>query len=842
MNFIADRISHNIKDLPSKIAVKTDVESISYAQLDILANKILCAFAHSYVSFMSSNEPIKIGVCLKRSKWLIPSIWAIIKSSNTYVPLDFETPDDRLRYIVKDSGVKVILCEAGDEARFDGVCAVVVEDCENTETDDEVLSKASNAPVFNNAAYIIYTSGTTGKPKGIPLKYSSLYSLVETVTKKKYLDIDQSSKILCFASINFDASVLDIFSSLFSGATLVVANEMQRKDVKQIHSLLKENDITFVLLPPSIYTLLPDYDFPAMRTLALGGEPLLPCIVENASKYPYRHINAYGPTENTVISTMADINSDIDFNNIGKPIEGVYAYVLDDNLQPVKNGEVGELCLGGAQLTNGYIKLPKLNRKSFFNNSYKTQEEAPVLYHSGDLVRLNEDGSFTFIKRKDRQIKFNGYRIELEEIERSIENDTNVIQACVNVEMQGSYKILVAYIKMSDGVDGNLDVVKNELRKKLPHYMMPTLWVCVDEFPRNINGKIDKKQLASSRTVNIEQHTLNDKAVTRKEKIMLQVVSSVTNISDIDVDDDLFDNVGLTSIQVMQIPELLDAFGITLTVEDFYNYRTIRKILRNHKSHLSYWYNEPSKDKPVMVIVSGYTSFHFLFDKLAGLLSEYYSIYVIESYHEYPSELVTNCEVLTDYYMKSIESFIADYDIKIIVGFCLGGELGLYLSQKLYQKYAILPDAVVIDGEVGRDVVRENLVPLKYDSLSEEINQKRDDRDYALISSIPDFRYPGKVASILVDTMVGDFSPFYTRTPLTDIQIECATDYFERAPRLWKQYYPDCDLLFVEGDHYTILKTKESIIPIVNYLHSKIDGFDYNSPNCEYHFVQRNWK
>lgn len=831
LNSVASVIAQNIVKYADKTAVKIKGEEISFAALDQIASDIMDKFVVSLANkiqksseYLSSHN-IKVGVYLPRDRYLIPAIWAIIKAGYTYVPLDIETPVERVKFILKDCGVSVILCETSSLALWDDdVLAVdVLSVVSNDVPHKNVLCERMDS--YSETAYIIYTSGTTGKPKGVPISYRSLLNFLYTVSLPDNFNISAETKLLCFASINFDASILDIMAPLYYGGTIILADENQRRDVMQLYSLIKDENITTALLPPSLVTLMPDFDFPSMDTLIIAGEKMLPSIVQRASAFHYRLVNGYGPTENTVISTIREMNSNVSCENIGHTIPGVVGHVLRSDLTPVEIGEIGELCLGGVQLTSGYINRPELNESKFISNPFVDETDAPILYKTGDLVRLMKDGSYDFIGRKDTQVKFNGYRIELEEISKAIEQCNGVVQACVLVESKGNNDLLVAYVKFANVVDdkSEFEKIRKQIKQYLPYYMIPSSWIAIEEFPRNINGKIDRVRLSSyaqnQETKTTERVNLH---VNQKEEIMSHVVANIMGQDVVDVDCDLFDDLGMTSIQIMQIPLSLEMFGIYISVNDIYVNRTIRRILKNHQVELNHWFNEPKVDKPVLVVVSGYTSFSFLYSDFAKRLADLYSIFVFESYQEEAKEVASSSEDLIAYYLDILLPIAKQYKIAVITGFCLGGELGLYLADELYKRTSILPHVVVLDGEVYRSKIREEYIPTYMDFLPDKVNEQRFDRDMRLIESMPDFHYKGKVTSILANRYDDSLPPFSQKLNPTQLQIDCARHFYERTPVMWKKYYPDCNLFYVDAVHLSFLRAPENIKPIVDYFRSLV--------------------
>lgn len=835
-NVIKEAIARNAVRYPDKVAIKAGGRQLTYKEADELSNRMAARLLYTIkaeVGFTRQDDrESHIGVCLPRDFRLVPAIWAICKLGYTYVPLEPEMPDERLKFIVRDCGITAVLTETGFAHRFKGIRVVDVSETDSAcGMDDNQIDRNGNTNPHPATAYIIYTSGTTGTPKGVPVSYDNLFNLLKNVSDPVIFNISADSRILCFASISFDASIIDIYASLFYGSTLVIAGEHERHDVRLLSGLMREEKITFATLPPSLTILMQDMRFPDLDTLVIAGEKMLAGIAERASAHPYRLINAYGPTENTVMSTMCEVSRNTDIQNIGKPVSGVVGHVVGPDFRPVGPGEVGELCLGGKQLTSGYLNRAELNRESFVPNPFSDREKAPVLYKTGDMVRLMPDGSYDFIGRKDSQVKLNGYRIEPDEIARRIEQCEGVMQAYARVETGEKGDFMVVYIKLDEGAgDGTIERLKKEAGNFLPHYMLPSFWIPLSEFPLNMNGKIDTARLPgiSLKSANVPMQPANVpvKARTEEEDTAAHVIARLSGREDIDIDSDLLDDIGMTSIQIMQIPVELELFGLYVSVEDIYRQRTLRKIIQNRSKNLSYWYNAPLPGKPVLVVVSGYTSFSFLYTEVTEAITDLYSIYVLESYHEYPEEITRSCETLIENYIHTLLPVIQAYGIAAVTGFCLGGELGLYLAHELHRRFSLLPPVIVLDGEVCRSKVREEYIPLCFDTLPDWINARRSRRDIDLATSFPDFRYEGRVTSILANRFTSDLSPFSKKIVPTERQKECARLFYDRTPEMWKQYYPGCELLYVEADHWSYLHTQESTGLIIACYRSLYDQLD----------------
>ena len=800
---ILDTIKEHLLTEPGKQTVIGDGFTLTLSEIDQISNRI-AALVGQHLNPADKN--ICVGVYMERNIYIIPSILALLKLGVTYVPISTAIPHERIRYIAEDCKMSLILTSGVSCDELSGIPIVNVHDCEDCEQTFQ--------PVEDNGecVYIIYTSGTTGRPKGVCISYCGLYTLLQNLGDPHTTNFSDKSRVLLFASINFDASIAETYGALFHGGSIIIASEEQRNDVKKLYQLMCEERVSFCLLPPSLLTRMPSFDFPGMDTLMAGGEAMVPTLREKILGHGYRFMNAYGPTENTVYSSMRDMSEDVPTQNFGRVMSGITGYVVDENLQPVKTGESGELLLGGSQLAIGYLNQPELNKEVFVENPFPGVSR---LYRTGDIVRLAADGSYEFIGRRDSQVKIHGYRIELNEIKRCIEECEGVWQAFVRTEFLGEDKHIVAYIQMQDGKFN--EGIKETLAARLPSYMIPQFIVFVDQFPVNSNGKIDAHLLKNT---SLEKLTHNDGELSGTENVIMQVMAKILQVEAINIDAHFFNDLGLSSIQVMDTIAMLDYAGIYMAAKDFYAYPTIR-LLASQKNDvkMSYWYQKPVRGKKTMVLVSGYTSFVFLYSMFAQLIAEKYNIFVIESYHDNRIRYHQTSEQLVDKYLEAVLPVQQEYGIDIITGFCLGGELGLYLAHKLNLQTGAKPHVVVLDGEVDRDKDKSHLTPLMFKGFPTELNLFRLETDQTLITTMPDFVYEGRVTSILSKHPMADvITPHHESNIITDEHRRWAQIYFDRTPGFWKRKYPDCEIMYLDVDHWGFLIDPEhSTIPLAAY-------------------------
>ncbi len=824
-----DYFTDNTVRQASKTAVIVSDKYYTFDQLDWRASQFIALIQEQECRL--GLKVARVGLHLPKSFDAVAAIWACLKRGWCFVPLVPELPADRLRFMATDSGVDLVLTNAPEAATWSQL--PVCHTDEDTAFGTQAANQADVEKSDSQTAYVIYTSGSTGQPKGVPISFGNLAHLIQTAARPDVFDIREDSIFLNFASLSFDASIIELIPVLAVGGTVVVATESDRHDLRRLQDLIRHYGVTHAAFTPSLTALFANLRFPSLRKLIIAGEKMLPAIQRMASTQPFDLINGYGPTENTVMATFAVVREGQSLQCIGRPTPGTVAHVLDvDSLEPVALDEVGELCIGGRQLTVGYINRPELNAACFFDNPFDDRPVAPRLYHTGDMVRLLPDGNLEYVGRIDDRVKYNGYRIELQEIERVVEQSPAVVQACVSLEQQGSGQQLTAYVKLDSGDDRVLAEVKRRAAAFLPEFMRPSRWVAVEDFPQNIHGKIDKQQLSRLATL---PATAEGRYACAAEELVAEVIAHLVGRESIDPEADLFDEVGLTSLQAMQVPFHLEVSGLHYVIDDLYKHRTVRRMVENHMVKRGWWYNEPAAGKPVLVVVSGYTSFTLVFGAMARALADSYAIYVIESYHDYPDALTVSCDVLTDSYMELLRPIAETHGVAVITGFCVGGDIALATAIKLSAQTGVAPHVVSLDGEIDRNVDPEKDIPVYFDMLSPEMNRRRIARDRAIVGTMDLHGYSGPITAILCARRLTDYQPFATQTEITDEQVRWMNEYFDRAPRWWKEAYPDCTLRFVDANHDTMFSRPESRGPMFQYFLSLVGK---EKPELDvFHFV-----
>ena len=436
-----------------------------------------------------------VGIMMERSVEMIIGILGILKSSGAYLPIDPDYPQERIDFILKDSVTKILLTE-NEIAPLSTECVF----------DSHHSSFITHHP--SNLAYIIYTSGTTGKPKGVMVEHSSIYNTI--CWRRQEYKMGTGDRILQLFSVVFDGFVTSFFTPMVSGAAIVQVSSDRVKDTAIIKEFIVSQGITHFICVPSLYRSLLEIcregELSGLKIVTLAGDQMQTGIVaESKQRNPVLEIvNEYGPTENSVVSTIYRDMRPGAFISIGKPVANVKIYLCDRDGNPVPVGIPGELCISGAGMARGYLNNPELTVEKFLINKSlgKFRNLFPkgflaaggILYKTGDLARWFPDGNIEFLDRNDQQVKIRGYRIELGEIESRLLELEDIKGAVVlDKSKEKGDKYLAAYIVTGKAIDPA--ELRNVLSGSLPDYMIPSYFVTIDNIPLTSNGKIDRKAL-----------------------------------------------------------------------------------------------------------------------------------------------------------------------------------------------------------------------------------------------------------------------------------------------------------------------------------------------------------
>jgi amino acid adenylation domain-containing protein/thioester reductase-like protein len=562
---IHELIEQRVSNTPNAVALVYKDQQLTYRELNERANQL----AH-YLKKKGVGPEQLVGICVERSCEMIVGLLGILKAGGAYVPLDPAYPEQRLQYIVNDSGIRILITQ-GESKKWlpEGIETIYVDQ------DREFISQESRANLAievkpDHLAYAIYTSGSTGNPKGVLLEHKGLCNLIHT-----YIDLmklDSTSRLIQFASLSFDAAVIEIGKSLVAGGTLCISSQEDTIPGEPLTKFFQQHKITHATLPPAVLTMLDESKFEHLKVIISAGSA---CTEEVAKRWSTNRmfINAYGPTEATVCATTGVYEGQGN-PHIGRPIPNVEVYVLDQNQQPVPIGVAGELYIGGIGVARGYLNRPELTEERFISHPFGNEKGAR-LYRTGDFVKYLPDGNIEYIGRMDNQVKVRGFRIELGEIEAILGQYSMIKEVAVVVrEDRLGDKKVVAYVVG----EGNAQDWREYIKAKLPSHMVPSYFIRMDNLPLTINGKVDTKALPTWDSA-IQKGSNFMEARNKTERKLVEIWSNVLEIEQatISVHDSFFE-LGGHSMKITQALVKTLSEGWNITIKDYYELQTISKI------------------------------------------------------------------------------------------------------------------------------------------------------------------------------------------------------------------------------------------------------------------------
>ncbi|MEV0414742.1 amino acid adenylation domain-containing protein [Streptomyces sp. NPDC050448] len=552
---------------PGAVAVRQGSQEVTYAELDASVRKLA-----DRLRTLGVGPEVPVGICLDRGPEMVRAVLGVLRSGGAFLPLESQHPADRLEFIARDSAMPVLITQSSllGTVPFDGPTLVV--DDPSTWADPIEAPDPAPAVSADNAAYILYTSGSTGTPKGVTIQHRSLTNMLEG--QRDLFPVTPADRVLQFASLSFDVSIMDLTWALANGAQLCTPPREALRAGSDLANTLLEYGITVAMLAPSALAALGEDRFPAIRMLQVAGEA---CPAELAQKWARgrRFYNVYGLTETAVWSVSTLLKPDCKRPPIGWPMRNTQVYVLDEDLQPVPVGVQGEVYLGGRAIGRGYVNRPDLTAAAFVPDPYGAP--GGRLCRTGDLGVQLPDGAVEVLGRRDSQVKLRGFRIELGEIEHGLRELPEVQQAVVLLRRDLPEPALVAYVVPEDGVEPVVEPFRRALRAKVPAYMVPARFVFLDAMPVNSSGKIDKNALPLPSADRLHSAAAYVAPGTPAEVVLAEVWRTVLGISQVGVHDDFF-ALGGSSLSTVRVAAQAAARGLSVSVRDLLELPTIARL------------------------------------------------------------------------------------------------------------------------------------------------------------------------------------------------------------------------------------------------------------------------
>ena len=568
------------------IAIESEGEAISYVELNERANRL----AH-YLSREGVGAETLLGICMERGVDMMVAVLGVLKAGAAYVPLDPTSPKERLAYMMEDSNILMLLTQQRllDTVPDNGARVVCLDSYQHVfaENSTENLSHSATA---DNLLYVTYTSGSTGRPKGIAMTNRPLLNLLEWMCRTTQLP--GGARTVQFASLSFDVSFQDMFSTWLSGGTLVLINQAERQDLPALARVLTQRRVNRIFMPAVALQQLAQGFFnqeqfsTTLARVIAGSEQLqiTPAIKEffTLAKDCSLH-NEYGPSETHVVTALSLAGSPDLWPvrpSIGRPISNTQIYLLDSFLQPVPIGVAGELYIGGVNLARGYLGRSDLTAERFVPDPFSDQPGAR-LYKTGDLARYLADGNIEFIGRMDNQVKVRGYRIELGEIE-AVLNEHNLVRECVVLaepDKFGSNRLL-AYLVASGEAAPKVEELRAFLGQKLPEYMIPSVFVFLDAMPLTPGRKIDRRALPSITGLRPDLELALVPPRNALEKSIAAIWEQVLGLKQVGVHDNFFDLGGHSLLMAQVYDRVQKVVDKKISLLDLLEYPSISALAR----------------------------------------------------------------------------------------------------------------------------------------------------------------------------------------------------------------------------------------------------------------------
>lgn len=574
-NTIIELFEKQVQISPEDVALELDDKSMTYRELNERANYIANQLIKCNVK---ANEVV--GIITNRSFEMIIGIYAILKSGAAYLPIDPELPKTRIDYMLNDSSIKVILSDTTNEEIIKDYNDIKKFNLNKLDGRLDKNFKLNRNP--SDLMYIIYTSGTTGNPKGVLIENKNVINLVYWTQDNYKLKNDM---VMLFKSnYAFDASVWELYVTHLSGGRLVLLGLGKEKDTVELLNVIEEKKVTDIFFVPSMFNMFLDEivsneqakKAKTIKNVLLGGEATNKELVQKVNMirqygvFNPKVANLYGITEGTVHTTYHECSREMGLNIslVGKPLTNNKVYILN-NLQLCNIGMPGELCIGGAGISRGYLNRDELNKNKFVEHPYIDGE---TIFRTGDLGRWLPGGEIQYLGRIDEQVKIRGFRIELGEIESKLRSLENVDEAVVLVKERDGDKYLCGYIVTKESLD-SLEV-KARLKCILPEYMIPSYIVCIDKMPVTKNGKVDKRALPEPQILGTAGY---EKPRNEKDEILLNIFKEILGAKEIGINDSFFE-LGGDSIKAIRIVSKLRQIGYKLSVKAIMKNKVLKLI------------------------------------------------------------------------------------------------------------------------------------------------------------------------------------------------------------------------------------------------------------------------
>jgi amino acid adenylation domain-containing protein len=699
---IHELIEDTVSKSPQAIAILGNSKEWTYSELNCRANRLA-----RFLRAEGIGEKSLVGVCMPRSPEMIAAVLGILKSGAAYVPIDPTYPEDRIRFMLEDTGAPIVFTSSemmqslpkNEKNRLIPLDSM-------TSIFDQLEETNLNLPsTIEQLAYVIYTSGSTGRPKGVMVRHRPVVNVLDWINRT--FQINSKDRILWVTSLSFDLSVYDLFGTLSAGSSIRIAVECDLHEPNRLLEILETEPITiWDSAPPMLQQLVPFFsnrsrpslDHP-LRLVMLSGDWIpvpLPDRVRSHFPNP-KFVSLGGATESSIWSNWYPIGEvDPNWTSIpyGKPIRKARYYLLNEQLQPVPIGATGEMFIGGEVLADGYLNREELTKERFIPDPFVHNPSARM-YRTGDLGRYFQDGNIEFLGRIDHQVKIRGYRVELGEVESTLAQSPSVREAVVQVHRDASgHNNLIGFVVPKDRSAFSIEELTNQVKSRLPQYMVPSQFVVLQALPMTPNGKIDRAALKIPiRTLSLTpgEYVAPE---TDAERALQQVWQETLQINPLSVTANFTDLGGHSLLAALLMAKIETKLGHRLPLESLFRASTIREQARLIQEHLELGTGNlvpfrKEGTRPPLFLIAGVGGHVFTFYQFSRMLGEDQPCYGVKAIgvdgHEPPLESV---EEIAARYMEEILQerpkgpfILGGYSMGALIAY----ELALRLEAKGYQ-------------------------------------------------------------------------------------------------------------------------------------------------------------
>jgi amino acid adenylation domain-containing protein len=671
-----------VENSPGATALVFEEIEVTYQELNARANQMA-----RYLTKMGISSESLVGISIERSIEMIVAVLGVLKAGGAYVPLDPSYPADRLRYMLHDAGIAVLLTQ---NSLLDMIpthnTKVVCLDSEWDRISNESCANLGELARGENLAYVIYTSGSTGRPKGVQISHSAVVNFLRAMRKQPGMTAEDV--LAAVTTLSFDIAGLELFLPLTSGARVVLVSAAVAADGGRLLDVLERYGVTVMQATPITWRMLLEAGWQGGKLKVLcGGEAFPRDLAERLLERASQVWNMYGPTETTIWSTTYRVERGNRAVLIGRPIDNTRVYIVDSEFNPVPVGVSGELCIGGAGVARGYRNRPELVAEKFVPDAF-SGEQGARLYRTGDVARFLADGTIECLGRTDHQVKLRGFRIELGEIDAVLTQHPAIQQAVVvDHEISGD-KRLIGY---AVGAGTTSSELKEFLRGKLPEYMIPVGFVFMEKLPLTPNGKVDRKSLPQPDGIRAERE---NGFVAPRDAIEVQLVNAweaVLGVKPIGIRDNFFELGGHSLLAVRLFSQIEKIFGKRLPLATLFqapNVESTAKLLRQEAWTPS-WSSlvpiQPRGSRPPFFCVHAHGGNVLNFKDLARCLGPDQPFYGLQAQGldgSRPGH--KSVEEMAAHYLKEMRE-VQPVGPYLLGGYCFGGKVAFEMAQQLHR-------------------------------------------------------------------------------------------------------------------------------------------------------------